>query len=302
MKTTTLNIFEFTDFRDLLKARFAELKAEDAKYSYAFVSRQTGQANSGWLKMAVTGKRRLPAHLVIPLARALGFDRPQQAFFTDLVDFNQALDQAQRDEALKRLRRKRGFTATHTMALRQVDYLDNPLAMVIREMVALPSFEEDPMWIASRLPESVDPRRILQAVELLLHLGLLIRDERGRLAQNNAIQFTGHGVASHALKRSYAHQLTQAAQALALPREARTFGFITMTLSRASFEAVNERLEALRQDIFDLVEKDQSCDQVYQFVMALYPLTRVDESWFEHGASYEEENCSESKEDHNEET
>ena len=73
-----------------------------------------------------------------------------------------------------------------------------------------------------------------------------------------------------------------------------------MTLSRKSFEAINDKLETLRNDIFEIVEQDDACDQVYQFVMGLFPLTRVDESWSDCDAPRTKNNAVKSREDDNE--
>ncbi len=285
MKRTQLDIFEFTDFRDLLRARFEELKAEDGKYSYAFIARRAGTDNSGWLKMAISGKRKLGEQQARKLAHALGFDRDQSAFFLNLVDFNQARDEAARAEALQRLRRKRGFKCIHRVELNQLDYLTNPLAMLLREMVALRDFKEDPDWIVAKLPAPVSKAKIRKTLKELLHIGLLERDADGGLVQKHAIQFTGHGLKNHALLTCYDNQFKQASEALRLPAAVRNYGFITMTLSPKSFATINEKLETLRQEIFEILEEDDNCDQVYQYVMGLFPLTGVDESWSDNDAS-----------------
>lgn len=67
----------------------------------------------------------------------------------------------------------------------------NPYILTVREMVALPEFQEDPRWISKRLHPHITTGQAEKAISTLLEAKLLDRDKKGRLRQATADLTTG---------------------------------------------------------------------------------------------------------------
>jgi len=66
------------------------------------------------------------------------------------------------------------------IATHQYDYFNLWYAPVIREMIQLAQFSPDPVWISKKLKRLITPAQATQALELLLQLQLVVKDDSGK--------------------------------------------------------------------------------------------------------------------------
>ncbi len=274
MKRTRLNIYEYTDFRKFLSDRLKELKKLDNRYSLRFLSDRIGLSSKSHLKMVADGSRNLSMPLASKLGRAIGLADPEASFFTSLVRYGQAKSTAEQEAALEELRRKRKFIDVHRLELDHFDYLSDPLALTLREMVTFPDFKEEPKWIMERLPMKATPKVIREAIEKLIRLGLIRRDGKGQLTVSNLHHSTGDGFKSVALKRFYENTFKQAADSLRQSPERRHLGGLTMAISRRSYEQIISLYKDFNAQVRAIADDDNDADQVYQLIVSLFPMTR----------------------------
>ena len=81
MKRTALDIYQYTDYRDYLKDRLAELKAQDRKYSLRFLAKKLGLSSNSHLKMVMDGDHNLSLELGRKLADFLNLRKQETDFF-----------------------------------------------------------------------------------------------------------------------------------------------------------------------------------------------------------------------------
>ncbi len=274
MKPSTLNLFEYTDYRAFLKDRLEELKNGDGRYSYRFLANRLGLSSKSHLKMVVDGSRHLSEPLASKLADLLCLNARETDFFMELVRFAKARNDRQKREILARLRRKSRFLDVHRVELERLDYLNDDLTLTLREMAALKDFSEDPQWIASRYRGRAGKKKIEQALERLLEMGLLARNETGKLEAVHAHQDVSGDIANVALRSFYKRMFQKASASLEISREERHLGGYTMTLSQDAYVQVTEILQDAVTKIRRVVDEDDAPENVYQMVFALFPLTR----------------------------
>src|SRR4051794_9980033 len=84
------NIFEHTDYREFLRAAYAEMKAKDPKFSFRYFSKAAGFKSSSVLKEVIDGRSNIALHSIARFAKALKLNSEEALFFHHLVLMNQA--------------------------------------------------------------------------------------------------------------------------------------------------------------------------------------------------------------------
>lgn len=271
-----VNIFTYTDYRAYLKDRCQELKGTSRTFSFRNFARAAGVASSGYLKMVMDGERGLTPETARRFASALKLDRAERAFFVDLVAFTQAKGHEERDRCCKKLATHRRFLKAQQLSKEQLDYFSHWYYAAIREMVHLRNFRDDPAWIARRLKPSISVAEAREALELLLRLGILARNERGRIVSVEQDLIVEGGVKSVAIMNYHRAMCLRAADALSSNRPAdRNLISMTAAISRRKFHEVRERLETYRRELRELLAGGDEPEAVYQINLQLFHLTEV---------------------------
>lgn len=275
MKKSRLDIYSYSDYRRYLKERLEELKAQDRKYSLRFLAKRLDLKSNSHLKMVMDGDHNLSPLLAHKLAEFFEMSEPETAFFLALVTFCQAKSTPEKTEALEELRRRTRFVRLHRTELDQLDYLNDPLTLALRELVNLPDFCEDTKWISGHLLLRASAQEVQEALEKLLRLGLLRRNEQGRLEQTTPHLDTGHGFGSVALRGYYQSAFERATQSLDMPSAERHLGGMTMAVSKATYERILEHFALFMDTVRREVDADAEPERVYQFVAGLIPLSKA---------------------------
>jgi uncharacterized protein (TIGR02147 family) len=270
----------FHDYRVYLRAMIDYLKATRAQFSYRYFSRIAGFSSPNFLKLVAEGKRNISPQSIAKFARGLGLDQREQETFETLVLLGQAQTDAERNRYYARLRRRASTSAAARMEDAQYKVYSLWYALPIREMLLLPDFQEDPNWIARRLRPQVRPTDVRTALQLLEQVGLIVRDETGRLKQHSTKLSTGPRVRSLAVRNYHRAMLETAANTLdGVAQEDRDITSLTVTLTRAQYEEARARIERFRAELLDIVEdsrkpEDEGDREVYQVGFQLFPITR----------------------------
>lgn len=278
MRRTELNIFSYTDYRAFLKDRLDELKRWNEKYSRRYLVRRLKLANSNYLKMLIDGTKPLTDTLLAKLVLELGLTEDESSFFVKLAHYGQARSTLAKSEALDALRSHRRFSNVHALDLSQFDYMTDPVALALREWAVLPGFEEDPKWLAKRMIPRSTPRAVKNALERLVALGILVRDESGRLAAPHAHQSTGSQFGNVPLRTYHRKMLETAVCAMDRPVEERSYSGLTFTASEEVYRSILERYAKFLNEVRALLDGDANPDRVCHMEMAIFPLFREEKN------------------------
>ncbi|RJO64600.1 MAG: TIGR02147 family protein [Myxococcales bacterium] len=273
MKRTKLDIFAYTDFRRFLEDRLEELRAEDKKYSRRYFVQKLELASSNYLKRIIDGSRKLSDSLARRVTQEIGLNKEETRFFQQLVRYGQTNDTQSRTEALEDLRRNRRFVDVHQLELNRFDYYADPLMVALREMADLRDFQEDPGWIAARLPFNAGKKRIAEAIARLVASGHLARGEDGRLAAVHKHQDTGEQLGSMTLRTYHLKMLERAMASMELPVEQRHYLGLAMSIPVSAYDAIVEEMKHCRDRVRAIVDAAEETERVYHLEMAFFPLT-----------------------------
>jgi uncharacterized protein (TIGR02147 family) len=81
------DIYQYIDYRAYLRDYFAESKKSNPAFSHMFFAKKAGINSSGFVHLAMNGKRNLTKPVLLKIARAIGLNAEQTEYFED-VYFN----------------------------------------------------------------------------------------------------------------------------------------------------------------------------------------------------------------------
>ena len=268
---------DFDDYRVYLRAMTAYLKATRPQFSYRYFARTAGFASPNFLKLVEQGARNLSQRSITKFAKGLGLDSRERDVFETLVLLGQAQTDEERNRYFAKLRRKKSRVGVHRIEGDALEFDSQWPVLAIRELVADPAFVEDPSWIAEQLLPRIAPSEAKAALELLERVGLLVRDDAGRLALAAMKISTGPRVRSLALRNYHRAMLELASGTLdTVAQDKRDVTGLTLRMNADQYEHVRQRIGELRRELLDYVDDAPTPNsaEVYQVEFALFPMTR----------------------------
>ena len=209
--------------------------------------------------------------------QGVGLDHENARYFCCLVSFSQAPTSAEKAKEYAQLTSFRSYRRAHKLDLAHAAYYGDWYMPVIRELAAFRDFREEPAWIAEQLVPAITRTQAARALETLMELGLLVRDEQGRLVQADALVSTGPETTGLHIAAFHRAMTSRALESIDLvPKEERDISSLTLGLSRGGLVAFKQRLQRFRRELLELsaLEDAGRCSAHFQ----LFPLSRVSEA------------------------
>jgi uncharacterized protein (TIGR02147 family) len=267
------NIFEFLDYRAYLRAYYEAAKANMPAFSYRYFARKAQLSSPSFLRHVMRGERNI-GNTIEQFSRGLGLDDEEAAFFELLVEFEQAESSGERNQAFEELAANRRFRSARRIDRGMFEYLSHWYYPAIREMIARPDFREDATWIANQLVPTISHEQAGEALEVLLELELVRRDNHGRLQRGEPSLTTEHEVRSLAIANYHRQMLERAGDSIEnVPRDFRDLGAMTVCISPRTITELKARVHAFRELLFELCESDTDPQVVFQINTQLFPLS-----------------------------
>jgi uncharacterized protein (TIGR02147 family) len=270
-----VHVFEYLDYRLFLRDFYAAAKAKSRAFSHRAFSKRAGLSSSNYLNLVMKGERDLSSEMAPRFAKACGLLKREADFFCDLVAYGQAKTTDEKQRWHERLARFRKFREAHRLLGEQTAYHANWYMPAVRELANLRGFREDPGWIAERLEPPITERQAVEALETLQRLGLLVRDEGGKLRQAQALVTTGPGPLGHQIFVYHHGMLDLAKRALDhLPRDQRDISSLTLCVAESTLPVLKERIREFRRELLQLAELEAAPERVVQLNFQMFPLSR----------------------------
>ena len=268
------SIFEFSDYREYLKSYYTHAKQSKKNFSHRKFAKKAGLNTSNFLHLVMNGRRNLSMETVPCFADAMELSKKEQQYFETLVSFNQAKNPQAKRYYLELLYGIKNPKIGTTLNNDHFEFLSNWYYAVLREMVTLPHFTEDTLWIRKMLNNRVSVRQIKDAISSMLNSGLLIRDEGGRLTQANAVISTASEVTSTAIVSFHEQMLLLAKDVLGTSSNTvREISGVTMAISRQQFTELKKMIQEFENRVaLFLKNNSDTPEAVYQLNMQLFPV------------------------------
>jgi uncharacterized protein (TIGR02147 family) len=270
------NLFAYTNYRTFLKDVYEEKKAANPQFSYRLFARLAGFSSPNYLKLIILAQRNLSPEGIAKVAKAVKLKVREAQFFDALVHFNQSNDREEKTEYYEKLLHFKAFKDIKAIESCSYEYLSKWYHAVIRELVLLESFREDPAWIGRKLRGLATEAEIRDSIRLLLALGFFIRDKSRRLRQADRNLATDTEVADLSVSNFHDNMISLAADAIDNTQpEGRDISSVTVAIDRDTFEEAKRRVQDFRRELNVLLSRCQKPDAVYQINFQIFPLTEV---------------------------
>lgn len=269
-------IYLYSDYRFYLKDLTRTLRETDAAFTMRAFSARAGFGSPSFLKMVIDGKRNLTRDSLARFCQALGIVSAEKKYFETLVDYGQCVDPDRKNRLLDELVDLRPREIFPKIRKSQFKYLTQPRYACIREMVLLRDFKEDPKWIAVRCVPRLSVGQAREALKTLISLGMLVRDETGRLVQSQAVIDTNEQAAMPAAYRFHEAVLDTARRSLALLKQSeRNFSALTIPVPMHCVKEVERTIYECENRILALINEGvPQYDEVYQLNFQFFPITK----------------------------
>lgn len=273
-----LSIYGYTDFRNYLKDFYEFRKGSERGYSYRTFSKAAGFSSPNILKLIIDGERNLGHEAIFKFIKALNLTGPMADYFTALVNMNQSKNDEEKQKWFQELTRLIPYAKRRELNAEALKYLSHWLYPVLREMVALPDFRDDPYWISRRLNGKASPSEISSALQFLLSEQYISKKEDGTYAISDHMVISSDEIKSLAIRNYHRQMLELAKEFLEeLPIEKREFGALTFLLPESAIEELKFKIKAFRRDLHTWaiqVSQNASDQVVVQTNFQMYPHTK----------------------------
>jgi uncharacterized protein (TIGR02147 family) len=268
-----VSVFEYGDYRAYLGELYRARKAVDPRFSFRHLSRLAGFSSPNFVKLVIDGKRNLSPAGALRLASGLRLGVEEAAFFRGLVGLNQAGTAEEKRFHAEQLVASRRYRRARPLGPAQYAYYARWYHVAIRELVDTVGFREDPERVARALVPAISAGEARRALARLRALGL-VRRERGRLVQADAILTTGDEVAAAAVGEFHREMLRIAAEAIdRFPAAERDLSALTMSLSAEGASRMKALVRRFRKEVLEIARGDRGQTRVYQLGFQLFPLS-----------------------------
>lgn len=272
-----LSVYHYLDYRHFLRDYYQEQKKKKgASFSFRSFTRLAGLSSPNFLKLVMEGKRNLGFSGITHFSKALHFNPEESNFFENLVRFNQSKDDNERNQWYQKLASSQKYQQIKEIENNSFVYFSHWYYPAVRELVLLPDFQENPVWISKKLCPSITQKEATMALELLLALGLLKRNSKRRLMQADQNITTAREVESLAIRNYHRQMIEQGKLSLEkFPRGKRDISSLTLALSQEKFLEAKRRIQEFRRELNVLLSDDKKVDSIYQINFQIFALSEV---------------------------
>ena len=267
------HLFDYDDFRKFLQDYFEEQKKMRAVFSHRFFAAKAGFSSSSYCLNVIRGRFNLTPKSIDKIAKAMDFEPLQKSYFEALVQYNQAQQVDERENAweqIVQIRKQIEFTHITT---REQAYFSKWYYPVVREMAVNADWHDDYMVLARMLTPQITTEEARDAVKKLLEWNLLknVGDHYEETSQMlDAAEIPP--IALRQIRREYIQHAIGAVESM--PKDERFAAFTTLAMSESSYNYAVEVLEEARKKIIAKAANDPNVERVYEMMLVAFPMSK----------------------------
>jgi uncharacterized protein (TIGR02147 family) len=272
--TSMKSIFEYIDYRKFLASFYTTKKSASRFFSYRYFAQKAQIHSPSFLKHVIDGKRNLTRPMIENFCEGLGLTPKEALYFRNLVLFNQAKTSIEKQEFYTNLRSMFGAVKESILNTDQFDYYAHWYTSVLRELLCQYDFQDDFKKIAAMLRPPILPSEAKAAVKLLMRLKLLCRTPDGTYHQTNSAIVADSSVMSMAMRSFSKVMIEHSKNAVEeIDWHERHISGITVGISSETYDILSAEIEAFKDRVKVIVDRDKDSSIIYQLNVSLFPLS-----------------------------
>lgn len=268
------HLFDYDDFRKFLQDYFEEQKKMRAVFSHRFFAAKAGFSSSSYCLNVIRGRFNLTPKSIEKIAKAMDFEPLQKAYFEALVQYNQAQQVDERENAweqILQIRKQIEFTHVTT---REQAYFSKWYYPVVRELAASSDWNGDYRVLARSIAPQITTDEARDAVKNLLEWGLLRKLDDDRFEETSQMLDATEipPMALRQIRREYIQHAIGAVESM--PKNERFAAFTTLAMSENSYNYAVEVMEEARKKIIARASNDLNVERVYEMMFVAFPMSK----------------------------
>ncbi|MCQ2093166.1 MAG: TIGR02147 family protein [Fibrobacter sp.] len=284
MSAALEHLYDYDDFRKFLQDYFEEQKKMRAVFSHRFFAAKAGFSSSSYCLNVIRGRFNLTPKSIEKLAKAMEFEPLQKSYFEALVQYNQAQQVNERENAwgqIVQIRKQIEFTH---LGVKEQLYFSKWYYPIIRELAVSTDWNGDYMVLARSLEPQITTEEAREAIKNLVEWGLIreitedvpagskpapVRyEETSQMLDATAIP----PMALRQIRREYVQHAIGAVENKS--KDERFAAFTTLAMSESSYNYAVDVLEEARKKIIARAANDSNVERVYELMMVAFPMSK----------------------------
>ena len=267
------HLFDYDDFRKFMQDYFEEQKKMRSVFSHRFFAAKAGFSSSSYCLNVIRGRFNLTPKSIEKISKAMDFEPLQKEYFEALVQYNQAQQVDERDQAWKQiLQIRKQIEFTH-ITTREQAYFSKWYYPVVRELAVESEWNGDFRVLARSLIPQITTEEAREAVKNLLEWGLLkkVGERYERVSQMlDASEIPP--IALRKIRREYIQHAIGAVESML--KDERFAAFTTLAMSESSYNYAVDVLEDARKKIIARAANDLDVERVYEMMLVAFPMSK----------------------------
>lgn len=267
-------IEKYHNYFIFLKDWLKYMKIHESNFSLRSLARKANMA-VGYLPMVLSGRRLLSESAFEKLIPHLGLTKREQKILNLLRTMGESENPEIRSEALKDLQKMKEYQLNNSSEIEVFKYLSRWENVAIREMLNLPDFQLNPVWIQERLKAKIGLAEIENILDFLKNHGFISVSPDGKTATAKKSLQCEDGVFRISLSDFHRQMLDRIEDSIEnTPRELRSIMGHTRTLSSKEFAALKLKIADFMNELDAAKSNSPDLDsEVYHITLAAVPLT-----------------------------
>ncbi len=265
------NIYDYTDYRDIIRDFYQEKKKVNSKYSYNVLGAAIG-LDASHVFCITEKKRNLPIRCIPAVKKLLNLSGRAAKYFDLLITASRAKTDAAREEILAKAILLKDVKK-HFLENKEQKYLSDWWTPVIRALIEVNQGRLDAKEIADSLEPPIGEDKVAESIDLLKELGFIqpLGNDRVRLTDAH-INISGEERAQ-AIRQFQANVMQIGARSLnAIDPSDRDISTLTMAVDQKGFEDIKNMIQEFRKEVQIRVDKCGKPTRVLQMNLAMFPV------------------------------
>jgi uncharacterized protein (TIGR02147 family) len=268
------DVLQYSQYRQFLKDWLEERKQKDERFSLRAFAKEAGFSGHGHLRFILEGERNLTKRSLLKLVLALELPKEKARYLENLVFFNQAKTNPEKNHYFQELLKAKKSTAFRHLEAAHFEIFKQWHHTAIRELIGTAGFRPHPTWIAQQLIPKIDVKEVEASLRLLLQAGLIAKTANGYKAVDEAI--TTNDEVRHLMVDNYHRQMIRMAENSMddVAPEQRDISSVCFKIREADFSKLKQQIQWMRKEFRHFAVEDGTGERVVQINIQLFPLNR----------------------------
>ena len=267
------DILEYTNYRQYIADYYADKKAKSA-FTWQEFATSAGFSSPVYLKYVSEGRFNLSEAAADRMARLMNLADYEREFFVEMVRFDHAKTDAEKRAAFSKMVSIGEAHKAKVVDAESFRFFEDWKKPVLRELApAMPGAM--PKEIANKCVNEVSAREIVDSIKFQVDSGFLKRVGDSAYVQTDKLIAGDTQSISLAVRSMNRQMASFAVDAIdRFSAEERFISGITMGVSNDAYGKIVEVLRKCREQVQNIILKDDKVEQVLRLNLQLFPLTQ----------------------------